>query len=272
MFKIGEFAKLNKISVKTLRYYDELGILRPAKIDDETGYRYYSAKQLPRLNKIIALKNLSFSLSEISKILQSDLSVNIVTSMLYKKKQEIMQNIKLEKVRLVKVERLINSIKEDDDLMLKYDVVLKKLERKKVASIRDIIGDYSKQHNLWIELMGYLQSNNAKIVAPSMSVYYDPGHKENDVDIEVMSCIGNDIQETDRIKIKELSEVENAACLIHKGPYEEFNISYNVLLKWIEENGYRIAGPNRELYLEGERSTDNPQEYITEIQIPVEKN
>ncbi|WMJ79515.1 MerR family transcriptional regulator [Clostridium sp. MB40-C1] len=271
MFKIGEFAKLNKISVKTLRYYDELRILRPAKIDDETGYRYYSAKQLPRLNKIIALKDLGFSLNEISRMLESDLSINIVLSMLYKKKEEIMNNIGLEKAKLLKVKRLINNIKEDDDLMLKYDVVLKKLERKKVVSIRDIIGDYSKQHNLWRELMEYLERNNAKIVDSCMSIYYDPGHKESDVDIEVMSCIGNDVKETDRVKVKELPQIQSAACVIHKGPYEEVSIAYSALLKWIEENGYKTIGPNRELYLEGEHSTNNPQEYITEIQIPVEK-
>lgn len=271
MFKIGDFARLNKISIKTLRYYDELGLLKPTKIDSETGYRYYSARQLPRLNKIVALKDLGFSLNQIGEMIDSELSVEILVSMLSQKKNEIEESIRNEKIRLSKVETLINRIKEDDQLMLKYDVILKQLEGKKVAAIRDIIPDYSKQHNLWRELMEYLGKHSAKMIPTCMAIYYDPGYKESDVDIEVMSCIASDIPESDRVKIKGLPKIENAACVVHKGSYEKVSMAYNALLRWIEENGYKVSGPNRELYLEGEWSTSNPEEYITEIQIPVEK-
>ena len=271
MFKIGDFARLNKISIKTLRYYDEVGLLKPKKIDSQTGYRYYSATQLQRLNRVVALKDLGFSLNQIREMVDSELSTEILVLMLDQKKNEIIESINVEKMRLFKVETLINRIKEDDELMLKYDVILKQLEGKKVAALRDIILDYSKQHNLWGELMGHLGKYNAKIVPPCMAVYYDPGYKESDVDIEVMSCIASDVPESDRVKIKDLPKVENAACVIHKGGYESISVAYNALVKWIEENGYKASGLNRELYLEGEWSTTNPEEYITEIQIPVEK-
>ena len=210
-------------------------------------------------------------MNEILEIINNDLSTNIVLSMLDKKKEEIVEGIKSEKIRLIRVDALIKSIKQEDDTMLKYDVILKSVERKKVACLRGIIEDYSKQCSLWGELMGYLGTNNAKIVGPSMSVYYDPGYKESDVDIEVMACIGNNIPGTDRIKVKELPAIENVACVVHKGSYEEVSVAYHALLKWIEENEYKVVGPNRELYLEGEHSTNNPEEYITEIQVPVGK-
>lgn len=271
MFRIGEFANLNKISIKTLRYYDELGLLKPMEVDWQTGYRYYSAKQLPRLNRILALKDLGFSLNQISNVIDNEESRDIVLSMLDEKKKEINDTINSEKIRLSRVETLINKIKEDDRFMLKYDVVLKQLESRRVAAVRGIIPDYSKQHDLWIELNGHLQKHNAKVIAPCRAIYYDQGHKESDVDIEVMSCIASDVPETDRVKVKDLPLVENAACVVHKGSYENICMAYNALIKWIEENGYRISAPNRELYLEGEWSTQNIEEYITEIQIPVKK-
>ena len=155
--------------------------------------------------------------------------------------------------------------------MLNYDVISKELETIKVASLRGIIPDYSNQCGLWQELRSHIEKHNAKITAPCRSVYYDPSYKESDVDIEVMYCIAGNVPETDRIKVKELPSVKNAACVIHKGSYENLSMAYNALIKWIEENGYKVIGPNRELYLEGEWSTSNPEEYITEIQIPVEK-
>lgn len=206
-----------------------------------------------------------------SNVIDSEMSTDIVLSMLNQKRNEIFDTIKCEKMRLLKIETLINKIKEDDSFMLKYDVILKQLETRKVAALRDIIPDYSKQHSLWRELTAYLEANNAKITAPCRAIYYDSGYKESDVDIEVMSCIANDVPETDRIKIKELPCIENAACVIHKGSYENISMAYNALLKWIEENCYKVVGPNRELYLDGEWSTNNPEEYITEVQVPVEK-
>ncbi len=272
MFKIGDFAKLNKLSVKTLRYYDELGLLKPIKVVDQSGYRYYSARQIPRLNRILALKDLGFSLNKIAEIIDSDLGTDVVLKLLDEKKAEVLHSIQCEQDRLIKLERIIGRIKEDDSFMLNYDVILKQTDSQKMAALRDIIEDYSKQHYLWQELITHLNRQNAKIAGPCIATYYDNGYKESDVDIEVMQCIARDIRETDRIKIKELPAVDTAACVIHKGKYEAVGLAYNVIAKWIEENGYRVAGPNRELYFEGEWSTDNPDEYITEIQIPVEKN
>ncbi|MBC2578817.1 MerR family transcriptional regulator [Clostridium sp. DJ247] len=272
MFKIGDFSRLNKISVKALRYYDELDILKPMKVDEQTGYRYYSASQLPRLNRILALKDLGFSLNQISIMLDNNFTTDTVISMLNIKRNEIEENIKSEEIKLSRLQTLISKIKEEENVfMLNYDVIIKEVDSLKVASIRDIIPDYSKQHHLWQELMSHLGRHNIKVIQPCVAIYYDPGYKESDVDIEVCEHIIGNAPETDRIKVKELEAVKEMACVIHKGSYENLTNAYTVLQKWIEDNNYKIAGANRELYLEGEWSKHSPDEYITEIQIPVTK-
>ncbi|MDT8718761.1 MerR family transcriptional regulator [Clostridium sp. 19966] len=272
MFKIGDFSKLNKIPIKTLRYYDELGLLKPAKIDEQTGYRFYSAMQLPRLNKILALKDLGFSLSKINEIIDNNVTKEVLCSMLNSRKEEIRKNIILEKEKLSRVERIINSISEEaDSIMSKYDIVIKEAEAIKIASIRDIIPSYSEQHGLWKELGEYIEKNNAKITPPCVVIYYDQGFKENNVDIEICEHFTGNLSGNERIKIKTLQAVKQMACTVHQGSYEKLSIAYTALMKWIEDNGYEIVGPNRELYLEGEWSVKNPEEYITEIQIPVSK-
>lgn len=271
MFKIGDFSKLNKISVKALRYYDDLGILKPYKIDAENSYRYYSASQLPRLNRILALKDLGLSLKEIANILDSKLCTDTVLSMLSIKENEIKKNIESEKEKLLKLENLINKINEEDLSMLKYDVVIKKIDPIKVASIRSILPNYESQHNIWRELGDYLKENNVKMTPPCLVIYYDPGFKECDVDAEIAEHVLGTAPDTDRIKFKELDSVHEMACTVHKGGYEGLPSAYAALQNWIEDNNYKIAGPNRELYLEGEWSKDSVDEYITEIQIPVTK-
>lgn len=271
MFKIGEFSKLNKISIKTLRHYDKLNLLNPVHVDTESGYRYYSAKQLPCLNRILSLKDIGFSLSQIAYLIDSDIDNVDLIKMLKIRQSEIEENIKSEQTKFTRVESLIKSIEEDDYNMSNYNVIIKKVEPMKIASIRDIIPDYSQQHHLWMEVGEHLKKHNVKIVGPCFVLYYDPGYKESDVDIEIAEPIAASLPETDRIKVKTIQGIDNAACVIHKGPYANLSSAYTALMKWIEENEYKVAGPNRELYLEGEWCTDNPNEYITEIQIPIEK-
>lgn len=127
MFKIGDFSRLSKVTVKALRYYDELGLLKPAHVDRFTGYRYYSAAQLPRLNRILALKDLGFALEQMAVFLDQHVSPEQIRGMLNLRRSELQQHITEEQARLARVEARLRQI-EQEDTMPAYDVVLKKVE------------------------------------------------------------------------------------------------------------------------------------------------
>ncbi len=268
MFRIGDFAKLNRVTVTALRHYDAIGLLQPEKIDTFTGYRYYSAEQMPRLNRILALKEFGFSLDEIALVLGGKADTDPLKVLLKLKHNEIEDKIQAEQSRLAKLETFMK-IYEQEDFIMEYDIVLKRIEPMKVAAVRDFIPSYSEQGHLWEELGAYIRGKGVKIVPPCMVIYYDSGYKEDKVDAEIIEPIAGDMEGNDRIKVRYLEGVEQMACVIHKGSYQTISLAYTALSKWIQENGYTISGPQRELYLKGEWDSKSPDEYITEIQIPV---
>jgi effector-binding domain-containing protein len=269
MLKIGDFSKFSQVSIKTLRFYDEIGILKPAKVDQFTGYRYYLADQLPNLNKIVGLKELGLTLEEISLILSDNLSIEKIMELLKIKYKAIRERLQEEEIRLKKVEEWLKKV-EKEGTMPVYDVIIKKVEAQKVASVRDVIPTYGDIGNLFNELYSYLGRQRVQFGGPPIGVYYDHEYRDRDVDVEVAIPLNGTIPTTKRIVSHELPEIEQAACLIHKGPYENFNQAYKALMTWVETNGYLIAGPNREVYLQGPGQGD-PSTYITEIQLPVKK-
>ncbi len=270
MFKIGDFARLNRVTVKTLRYYDSLGLLQPEKIDNLTGYRYYSARQMPRLNKILALKDVCFSLEEIVLILNKDMGIEQIQTLLEIKHLEIAEKIRLDQERLSRVENLLKTCKQEAYLM-SYDIVLKEIEPIRVAALRDTIPSFSEQGHLWEELGKHIEKHGARVVPPCMVIYHNTGDKEESVDAEIIEPIIGELPETDRIKVKVQEGVKEMATVVHKGAFQNLYMAYNAISKWIEDNGYSIVGPQREIYIKGEWATNNPNEYITEIQFPVSK-
>lgn len=270
MFRIGDFARINKVTVKALRHYDSLGILKPDKIDKFTGYRSYTADQIPRLNKILALKEIGFSLEEIAGMINSSLSAVELELLLSNKRCEITERIRNEQVKLDRIKFLIKMC-EQEDFVMNYDIVIKKVEAIKVASLRDIIPSYGEQGHLWEELVEHIQKHGAKIVPPCQVIFYEEGYKEGSVDAEVIEPIVGSLPETDRIKVKTLPEVEEMACVVHVGPYNSLSMAYGAIQKYIAENSYDVIAPPRELYIKGGWITDDPNEYITELQFPVRK-
>ena len=113
MFKIGEFSKLSHVTVKTLRYYDKIGLLKPAEVDRFTSYRYYSASQLPRLNRILALKDLGLSLDQIARLLDHDLPPDQIRGMLRLKQVELQEQLEEEQARLARVEQRLSQIEQE---------------------------------------------------------------------------------------------------------------------------------------------------------------
>jgi effector-binding domain-containing protein len=271
MIKIGDFSKLSLVSVKTLRYYDEMGLLQPLETDRSTGYRYYSLDQLPRLNRILALKDLGFSLEQIAPALSNGITLEQLRGMLRLKQAEQQQRVQEEQERLVRVEARLRQI-EMEASVLKYDVVIKKLEPVKVASVRRIIENPQAVGKLFDEIFTYLGKKGVRPIGPPYGIWHDPDYREKDLDAEVAVPVAQSFPAGDGIQPGELPPVPVAACVIHPGPYENFSQAYTALIGWVNTNGYHVAGPYREIYLRGPGPQPvDPSTYVTEIQVPVEK-
>jgi effector-binding domain-containing protein len=271
MIKIGDFSKLSLVSVKTLRYYDEMGLLQPVETDRSTGYRYYSLDQLPRLHRILALKDLGFSLEQIALTLENGITLEQLRGMLRLKQAEQQQRVQEEQERLVRVEARLRQIEMEAGVS-KYDVVIKKLEPQKVASLRRIIPTPQGVGKMFDEIFTYLGKKGIRPLGPPYGIWHDLEYKEKDLDAEVAVPVAQSFPAGDGIQPGELPLVPVAACVIHQGPYENFSQAYTALLGWINANGYRVAGPYREIYLRGPGPQPaDPGTFVTEMQVAVEK-
>ncbi|MCA9936750.1 MAG: MerR family transcriptional regulator [Ardenticatenaceae bacterium] len=269
MFKIGEFSKLSRVPVKTLRYYHQIGLLEPAHIDDFTGYRYYTAVQLTHLNHILVLKDLGFSLEQISLLLDDDLSPPQIRGMLRLKRLELAQQIAEEQARLVRLDEQLTQFEKGAN-MPAYEVIIKQVGNMHIAGLRDVIANYQSIGPLYDTLFATLKQHNISPIGPAMGIYYDEEYKESDVEVEAAIPVTRGSLPAGRVVIRELPGAE-VASLVRQGPYDESAPAYQAIMSWIEANGYHIIGPNRELYLRGTEAGIPPAEFVTEIQFPVAK-
>ncbi|MBL8061723.1 MAG: MerR family transcriptional regulator [Anaerolineales bacterium] len=290
MFKIAEFSRFTRVSVKMLRHYDELGLLKPVFIDPENNYRYYSSEQLPRLNRIIAMKDLGFRLEQIGKFLDEDLSPDEIRGMFRMRQAEIEQNLQLEEARLTQVEARLRYL-DQDVAHLKHDIVTRSLPPLLVTSIRrnaynssgsldELVREFEGLVN---DLEGYVNTHQARAGYSPLSLCFDDEYSEKTTDIEIAIPITHPIPSTEQASVREIPGVPLAACIIYTGGYERSGEAVTALMIWIEANGYRSCGPMREVYLRlgaympkvkyipSEFLTDRKELYVSEIQLPIEK-
>ncbi len=273
MFKIGDFSRLSQVSVNTLRHYDELGLLKPLQVDRFTGYRYYSIEQLPRLQCILALKDLGLSLEQIAQALDKQLSPEEMRGMLRLKRAEVEQQAQAEQARLVRIEARLRYL-EMEGKMPDYEVVVKKVEPHWVAFEREIVPTVAEMQPrcsaMFNEVYTWIGAQGLKPDGPALSIYYDPEYVEQNIDVETAAFIEKPpttARGTERVKLRQLEGAERMATVLHSGRLDNILEAYAAIGKWIQANGYRIAGPCREIYLQPPAS-DKP---VTEIQYPVEK-
>jgi len=281
MFKIGEFSQLSRVSVRMLRHYDQLGLLKPSRTDNFTNYRYYSADQLPRLNRILALRDLGFSLEQIGNLLDEELPAEQLMGMLKLKRAEIEQQLQVEQLRMARLEARINQI-NGQTVSNKYDVVVREIEPQLVAMYREVAPDDDRIQYMFEELEAYVAQFNARADKPPMSIYHDPEYRDENIDAEVVVPLKSVIPSTDTIHVRETPHISRAACVVHTGDYATIYQAYNALLSWIESNGYHMNGPIREVYLSYSADglgfelpptylvkESNP--FVTELQLEIEK-
>jgi DNA-binding transcriptional MerR regulator len=272
VIKIGDFARLGQVSVVTLRHYDEIGLLKPVSVDKFTGYRYYSISQLPRLNRILALKDLGFSLEQIEKALNG-ITLDELRGMLKLKQAEQEQHLAEEEARLKRIATRLRQIELEAKMSeTKATVVLKTVPEMLLASCKvtipsnDQVPEYLGM--AYGALWDFVKANALTPQSPHLAIWHQAAEVvENEV-AEAAVEIDRNIPGSDKVQVYTLPETQ-VVSYVHEGNFEDFQIGHPILLKWIEENGYRVAGAYREIYIR--HDPNNLAETSTEIQYPVEK-
>ncbi len=277
MIRIGEFSKLVQVPVATLRYYDQIGLLKPVEIDRFTGYRYYSTSQLPRLHRILALKGLGFSLDQIGAVLAEGLTPEQMRGMFRLRHAQISQQLIDMQTQLTEVEVRLQQIEREEQLS-NYDVMLKQVEARLVAAVRAILPNHGAVGALFGEVYEALGDHAAEALGPhpgeggqTLVLWYDTEFKVQEVDGAAAFFVRCRVPESGRMHVYDLPAATMAAT-IHHGSYQTINEAHEAVLRWIEANSFRIVGPDREVYLYNAPPIrrDDPT-YVTEIQYPVEK-
>jgi DNA-binding transcriptional MerR regulator len=266
MFKIGDFSRMTQVTVKALRHYDELGLLRPAEVDPFTGYRYYAASQLARLNRILALKDLGLSLEQIGPFLDAELFADQLRALLLVKQGEVQVQIEAQQVRLQRIEARLRQLEQQTPLT-QYDVVVKRVEAQQVASIFAVLPSHDAIGGLFRELNLYRQKLHLNATAWT-AIWHDPEHRETDIQAEATFTSPEAPPPDGRVQPRELPTVETMACTVHQGSADTIGSACMALLTWLETNGYDLAGPERVLSLH--RGEDG-EEAVSELQVPVRK-
>ena len=269
MFKIGDFSKLTMVSIRMLRYYDEMGLFKPAEIDTFTGYRYYSAKQITILNLIVSLRDMGFNVSDIAVAINEQ-SDDKLKDILKQKEDEVKNNIKTEEEKLKKINSAIKNLKKEK-INMNYNVTLKSVPSYKVISLRDTIPAYTAEGMLWARLGKYIQDKNISCNNFCYATYHVEGYIEGPVNVEVVVGVEQLFVDADGFTYKETEPIEQAASILVQGEYSNVAPAFNFLGKWIEENGYTICGLSRQLPIKTPCNETNPNDYLCEIQVPVKK-
>ena len=268
MLNIGEFARLGQVSPRMLRHYDKLGLLRPERVDPETGYRSYGVYQLVRLHRLLALRDLGFTLEQISGLLDAEPPLEQLRGMLRLRGAQLEQTVADEQGRLRRVEAHLRAL-EGSNTVDAQDVVIKHTQPLRVAEVRGTAAALDPEHigpvfeELAPKLAGHLQQVGAR---PGMLVgYYDDPEEDGSVGVHVAFEISEQpLPANHGIEIVDLPVIE-VASVVHRGGMEGIAPVYEGLIRWIEDSGFHLAGFSRELY--HEMAADGPS--VTELQMPI---
>jgi DNA-binding transcriptional MerR regulator len=270
LFKIGEFSKLTQVSIRMLRYYDEIGLLKPAETDKFTNYRLYSTEQISVLNKIIFLRDLGFNISEITVAL-NHWNDEFLAKQLENKRLEIEGAIKAGQDKLSKIELAKEAIRQDK-IAIHYKVSIKSIPGYQVFSLRRIVSDYYVEGQLWKEMSAFANENNISVSSNTFTIYHDTDYREKDVDIEICAPVAQMGENTNGFVYRNTDPVPIMACVMVYGPFENIAGAYIAVANWLQEhNQYKMTGQSRQIVHRGPWNEESPDKYLTEIQIPLEK-
>ena len=271
MLKIGEFSKLSRISIRMLRYYDEIGLLVPEMVDDVTGYRYYEEVQLLYAQRIQVLKELGFGLAATAEIMDNYEDAESMERFLSIKKGELLKEAEETGRRIRLLDNTINWLRKDGNLM-DYNVTLKTLPERYVASVRQVIPAYHDEGILWKTFSEEAGRQHIQCAVPGygLAIFHDEGFKDSDVDVEIQVAVTGTYEDTDQVKFKKVEAVEMASAT-YKGSYDQITRVNMAVAQWISENGYEFDGPCFCIYHVSPGDTQKEEELVTEVCCPVKR-
>lgn len=267
--KIGEFSKMMQVTVKTLRYYEQKGLLLPYEVDEWTGYRYYSIYQMQRLNIIRGLQQQGFTLEEIKELLEDGEQMPSIDQ-LTQKIEETEHQLQLLIKRRSQLLKWLDSYKQ---IKTMEKVNIQSLPEIIVASHREIIPNYDALGALCVNKIGpEMQRLGCKCPPPGycFTIEHNKEYRSTDLDIEYCEQVEEMGKDSNIIQFKHLPAVEKALCIKHLGPYECFHESFAEAFRYMEEKGYKPVGHTRICYIDGVWNKDNPEQWLSIIQIPIE--
>jgi DNA-binding transcriptional MerR regulator len=273
VFSIGDFAKLGRVSVRMLRHYDSLGLLVPAQVDAGSGYRSYRAEQLRRLNRILALKDLGFTLQQVQSILDEKLGAGELRGMLRMRRAQLQEQLTADAARLTSVEARLRTI-EREGRMSTDDVVVKPVPPARVAELTAVAASYEGAdigpviQPLYQELFRRLDVAGVRMAGPPIA-YYDPAPAESAeaVTVHAAATVAVEPDAGYDFAVLDLPELPNAATIVHHGSMDEADRSMHTLAQWIDDNGYKMEGYAREVCLEFD--PDDPSKWVHEFQVSI---
>ena len=262
LYKIGMFAQMNHITIKTLRFYEEQGLLLPAHVDGENGYRYYTMNQMADIQRITALKQAGFTLDDIKLINQGADTAYLLSS----KKAALLKKI----AELTSQIAVIDGYLSGPAGTLDAPVLIRTIPAVTVASMKKRIDSYDELFSLMPEMGAEMERLGCRCALPEycFTHYLEPGFRDEHILIETCEAVTEKKEDSALVKFRELPEI-TAACIFHKGSYSNFSESYAAILRFIEENGYQICGNIRESYIDGVWNKEREEDWLSEIQIPV---
>jgi DNA-binding transcriptional MerR regulator len=252
-----------------LRHYDETGLLRPSRVDPVTGYRSYEVAQLRRLHRLLALRDLGFTLEQVRGMLDDDPTVDELRGMLRLRQAQIEQGVAEEQARLRRVDAHLRAL-ERSITMSSLDVVLKTTEPVRIAEASAVAPGFGSENlspvfmQLVPKVLEHLEAAGAK---PGIMIawYEDPADDGSIVLHAGFDIDDNAVTDTDDVRVVDLPAIE-VASVVHRGSMDDIEPVYLGLVRWIEDSGHRLAGHSRELYLEWD---DDPERRVTELQMPI---
>lgn len=277
MFRIGEFSRIARVSARLLRYYDELGLLKPGVVDAASGYRYYTSSQLQRLNRILVLRDLGLSLEQIGGVIEQSASADQLRGMLELRRADAERALAEEAARLWQIEARIAQLDTGESV---DDVLMRPEPAHRILAVRDTVASFLEARQLIGELARLVpklvpRESLGSLIGIAHSAEFEPDAIDVELGFVLSDATSLAVANLPAVghrplHLRELPAVAHMAACVRVGLPEHAHLITGKIGRYVESNGYRLAGPSREVFLRPPRA-DRMEESVVEMQFPVER-